>query len=95
MVNCADHHNSTNFDHNTNKWYDAFFNELKTFYLYGANIAQKEGVEMLILANFSWHDDDNPTSAAYINQKWKDLISEIRQVYPGTITVDYYVDRPQ
>jgi len=79
--------------HNTNDWYDNFFNEVKVAFMYHAKIANQENVEMLILPNFNWQDDDNPTSAAYINQKWKNLISEIRTVYSGLITIDYCVDR--
>jgi len=81
--------------HNTNEWYDAFYAEVRAIYLYHAKIAAQEGVEMLILANFPWQDADNPVSAAYLNQKWKDIIAEVRTVYAGLITVDTYIGRPE
>jgi hypothetical protein len=76
--------------HHTNDWYDAFFDEVKAAFMYHARIAQQEDVEMLILPNFYFHDGDNPSSAAYINQKWKDVIAEIREVYSRPITTDNY-----
>ena len=81
--------------HHTNDWYDAFFDEVKAAFMYHARIAQQEDVEMLILPNFYFLDGDNPSSAAYINQKWKDVIAEIREVYSGPIATDnYYVGQP-
>ncbi|MEM4201973.1 MAG: carboxypeptidase regulatory-like domain-containing protein, partial [Candidatus Hadarchaeum sp.] len=81
--------------HNTNDWYDAFYAEVKSIYLFHAKIAEQEDIELLILANFPWQDAYNPSSAAYINQKWKEVISEIRKVYSGPITVDTFIDRPE
>lgn len=80
--------------HNTNEWYDAFYASVRSIYLFHAKIAEQEGVEMLILANFPWQDVSDPSTAAYLNQKWKEMISDIRDVYSGPITVDTFVNQP-
>ncbi len=81
---------------NTNQWYDAFFEQVKKSVMYNTKIAKQENVEMLIFPNFNWLDDNNPVTAAYINQKWKDIVAAVRAEYPAAIlTVDYYVDRPE
>ncbi|MGQ9788441.1 MAG: glycoside hydrolase family 113 [Candidatus Hadarchaeaceae archaeon] len=79
--------------HNTNEWYDKFFAEVQSVYLSHAKIAEQEGVELLILANFPFYDADTAT-APYINQKWKGLIAEIRKIYSGPITIDFFIDTP-
>ena len=78
---------------NTNEWYDGFFAEIKACAMYHAKIAQQEGVEMLILANFNWADNSNAPKVAYINSKWKTLIADVRKIYSGKLSIDYYVDR--
>lgn len=80
---------------NTDAWYDAFFAELERCFLIHAAILQEEGVEMMMLPNFNWEDDNNSTKRAYINQKWKTLIATIRTVYTGKLTIDYFVERDE
>jgi len=83
---------------NANEWYDQFFDQVKAMYRYHARIAQQEGVEMLILGNFNWMDDDNAGQATHINQKWNEVIAAVRPplgVYTGKITTDNYVGRLQ
>ena len=81
----------------SNSWYDLFFAEVKAAQMYHARIAQQEGVEMLILANFNFSDDGGPASSAatrtYINAKWKDIIASVRTVAPSVkLTIDNYVN---
>jgi hypothetical protein len=70
-------------------WFDQYFDELKSVFLYHAKIAQQEGVELLILPNrYSWYEDvgrpaDNPSTRAHINGKWKNIITEIRAIAPS------------
>lgn len=81
---------------NTNQWYDAFFEQVKKVVMYHTEIAKQENVEMLIFSNFGWLDNNNPASAAYINQKWKDIVAAVRAEYPAAIlTMDNYEESPE
>ena len=64
----------------TNTWYDQFFQQMQSTLLYFADIARQEGVEMLIIANFSADADNNndATTRRYINAKWKQITAAIR-----------------
>ncbi len=64
----------------SNAWYDQFFQEVQSSLLHFARIAQQEGVEMLILPDFSFDADNNNDSVTrrYINSKWKQIIAAIR-----------------
>jgi len=64
----------------TNTWYDQFFQQVQSTMLYFAGIAQQEGVEMLIIGNFSTDADNNNDAAMrrYINAKWKQITAAIR-----------------
>jgi hypothetical protein len=80
----------------TNQWYDAFFEQVKKVIMYNTRIAKQENVEMLIINNFNWTDDNKPATATYINKKWKDIVAAVRAEYPAVLlTNDNYVDRPQ
>ncbi|MHA1871127.1 MAG: glycoside hydrolase family 113, partial [Promethearchaeota archaeon] len=81
--------------HNTYAWYDDFFKELLKPFMYYAKISEDENVDMLILPNFNWYDDTNDTMTNYIDQKWNETIDQIRSVYHGKITIDYYVNRSE
>jgi len=84
----------------SNAWYDQFFSQLQKEAVYHAALAQQEGVEMLMLANFNFGADggpnDSPAARTYINSKWKGVIAAIRASgYTGRLTIDYFVDRPE
>ena len=75
-------------------WYDQFFDQVKAMVRYHARIAEQEGVEMMILGNYNWLDDSDPTKTSYISGKWHDIIGPLRSAYSGKITTDYHVERP-
>jgi len=84
----------------SNAWYDQFFDGIKAAAMYHAQIAQREGVDMLILANYPWAEDGGQTSSSatrtYINTKWKNIIAAIRAIAPLVkITIDYHVDQAE
>jgi len=64
----------------TNTWYDQFFQQVQSTMLYFAGVASQEGVEMLIIGNFSLDADNNNDAATrrYINAKWKQITAAIR-----------------
>lgn len=61
-------------------WYDRFFEEVQSTLLSFARLARQEGVEMLVLGNFSLDADRNNDSVtrSYVNDKWKQIIAAIR-----------------
>ena len=81
-------------------WYDQFFDEVKTVLMYHAMIAQREGVDLLILASYNFVDDGGPTSSSAtrlrINSRWKDIIASIRVIAPAVkLANDRYADAPE
>jgi hypothetical protein len=61
-------------------WYDQFFQQVQSTFVYFAKIAQQEGIEMLILGDFALDADINNEAVTrrYINGKWKEIIAAIR-----------------
>lgn len=82
-----------------NAWYDLFFDATMASYMYHAKIAQQEGVDLLMLANYNWVDDGGPTASAtraHINTRWKGVIAAVRTIAPSVkLTTDNYTDAPE
>lgn len=87
---------SSAFDRtNTNAWYDEFYSQVKGCLMYHAKICEQEGVEMLMLPNFSWLDDNNVATATYINGIMTALVADIKTVYSGKLTSDTLSNRTE
>jgi hypothetical protein len=79
-------------------WFDEFFQQVQSFSLYYAKIAQQEGVETFILGHSEFDADSGPDSATriYINTKWKQVIAAVRASgYSGKIATDFLVSTPE
>jgi uncharacterized protein (TIGR03437 family) len=72
----------------TLEFMDRYYASKQQYFLYFARLAQKEGVEMLELANDNWQDE-TPATKAYINGKWKDILAAIRAGgFTGKLSTD-------
>lgn len=74
----------------TPAWLDQFFHEVELAALHDSKIAQQEGCELFILAEFYLNSaDNNPGIRTYVNVKQKGLIAAIRaNGYTGKITAN-------
>lgn len=80
----------------SNAWFDQLFQQVQSFSLYYAKIAQQEGAEMLMLTTlqFDADNDRDPATRIYINARWKSVIAAIRASgYTGSLTTDSLVSQ--
>jgi hypothetical protein len=82
---------------NSTAWYDQFFDQIQSVALYHAEIAQQEGVELLILGDLYFGvDDAGGPPSTYINAKWKSVIATIRASgYTGELTSNSLIVLPE
>ena len=75
-------------------WYQAWFDQYEAFLLYHAQIAADEGVDSIVL---DWQGvnvsalPSSPNALPWFEQRWRDLMTKVRNVYGGTIGYSIHV----
>ena len=73
----------------TDEWYEGLYGEYRKFMLYNAVIANKTGTDALFICT-SWFYFLDDAHKGFANEKMKELISEIREIYDGFLISPYH-----